>query len=312
MEPNRLEDSTLKIFEESYIASDKELAKTDSAPLSPQLKQACRAPDGTYLPILIRFAIRAGGEGVQNIADLYSVTFAQLLRSQAKDTLNTDLLDQACKLCVDTYWKSGYRTLPYALVEYDRRVLLTKLLNAGILIPADEIRNRISGEPKQLRFFHDSMQSFLTARGLYVSCQDNDDWSVLQRAAGEPKFIMAQSDLFLGEGSELFQMCIYIFTPLDKLLNTLRAHLYTWSEKHDGDLRKNEVISSVPEELENELKTLVGPSDGAGAALKRAIPLCFTPDVEHSLRNAAVLYSKIARLLWPFITSVTESKDVAA
>ncbi len=49
---------------------------------------------------------------------------------------------------------------------------------------------------------------------------------IIRRLKGAPTpIVRAQSDLMPGGGSELFQMCLQVFLPKDKLLDVLRTHL---------------------------------------------------------------------------------------
>ena len=81
---------------------------------------------------------------------------------------------------------------------------LRRLLDAGLLVSADA---RPGPVPTHVRFFHDSMQSYLTARALYARYASQARWDCLWRAAGEPGFAREQSDLMTEAGSELFDEC---------------------------------------------------------------------------------------------------------
>src|SRR5262249_1180356 len=165
LEPRRLDDTTLDDFVNNYAQADADTLHRPPAPLSPQLRDACKGEGGTYLQILVRLAVRYSARGDTTVADLYRRPFAGPLRAPEGEQTSDALLDTSSQLCLDTYWKDGYRKLPYADAPATRKALLRKLLDAGIVVPAN--RGAPPGEePTEVQFFHDSMQSYLTAIGL--------------------------------------------------------------------------------------------------------------------------------------------------
>ena len=111
-------------------------------------------------------SLRAPGADVQarrrEGEDLYEEVCHRLLRIGGE---SQEVIERASALCVATYWKTGDRTLPFARAAEEQRALLKTLLNAGLLIEADS-RVVSPSSPIEVRFFHDSMQTYLTARGL--------------------------------------------------------------------------------------------------------------------------------------------------
>jgi hypothetical protein len=182
LEPRRLDDTTLPAFVTNYAKADAKVLNRPPTALSPQLQSACRGGDGTYLQILVRLAVRFSGDGDTTVADLYRRTFTGLLRASQSEQASADLLDEAGKVSVETYWSNGYRKLAYAQAPAARKVVLGKLLAANILMPA--ARERPGEDPREVQFFHDSMQSYLTAVGLFKKHGDEEDWGFLFSLAG--------------------------------------------------------------------------------------------------------------------------------
>src|SRR5262249_39731330 len=130
-------------------------------------------------------------------------------------------LAEAGQWCLETYWKDGRRKL-----LYEGTPLQQQLLSAGILVAADA-RTAPNAPPHEVQFFHDSMQSYLTAHGL--ASQDQKGYAELPRpvddpttqtwdrsrvllwAAANPKFAGAWTDSFRTGGTELFKMCLATF-----------------------------------------------------------------------------------------------------
>jgi hypothetical protein len=294
VEPLRLNRDTLSLFVSAY--SSKDARHGDHRAIEPKTLDACRASDGTYSPILVRFALRFGGSGVDNIADLYRAAFAQLLQAklEATDDAKGQLFDDVCDLCVNTYWRDQIRALAFSDTTKERRSVLRQLLQADIVL-ATEAETR-GTEPKEVRFFHDSMQSFLTARGLFRS---DHSWDALFRAAGAPGFVEAQSDLLTSKGSELFQMCVAVYSPKEKLRKCLCDHIGRWSEKHGDDLTRNNVIQNLPNEILDHPSWKDQPEEGIRTTLLNAVQLCITVDEENrDARNISFLYGGIAPIVW--------------
>src|SRR5262249_15457542 len=136
-EPYRLEDATLDAFVQHYKGE----------PLPDALRAACRDQHGTYLPLLVRMAMTLRETSTQvELADI----FHNYLRRQF------DGLPEAARWCLDTYWKNGLRRQRFGGTK-----LQQGLLDAGILVPAD-----VAKPPQEVQFFHDSIQTYLTAVGL--------------------------------------------------------------------------------------------------------------------------------------------------
>jgi hypothetical protein len=147
-----------------------------------------------------------------------------------------------------------------------------------------------------VRFFHDSMQSYLTARALYARHASQARWDCLWRAAGEPGFAREQSDLLTETGSELFQMCSYVFGYDARLRAELGRQLELCAEANDGKLHKDGILEAVPEELREPLRR-TGRELAPGPLLREASRVCQAhPDGEALFQ----LYARIAPLAWPW------------
>jgi hypothetical protein len=185
-------------------------------------------------------------------------------------------IDTAAKLCVDTYWEDGSRTLDYAGVLGERRTKLGALLSASILVPAEGNK----ADPRKVRFFHDSMQSYLTALGLYHQAR----WDAFKGAAG-------RVDL-RDQHAELFDMCLQVFHPETKIKLTLRGDLYLWAGSPAlKRLSLDEIEKCVPPFVLAVLAAEVTNDTSPSALLRAAADECAK---KTSLGVLADLYAKIA------------------
>jgi hypothetical protein len=298
VEPRRLDQETLGRFIAAY-------APGNTGTLSEDMLRACRGSDGTYLPILVRLALLFGGApGVYGIAALYEAAFRGLLRQQGTITGAEDsqLLEWTGKLCLRTYWANGIRALRYR--NAPEQETMQKLLQAGVLVPDDP--NLKPGQvPSQVRFFHDSMQSYLTARGLFAQEHAAAAWDLLWRAAADPRFANARSEFVSGAASELFQMCLQVFGPEEKLRRELRRQLLEWAYLHDDDLKKRDIVSAVPESSQPHLEDLLhsGAELSPRSVLQEAVATCF-----EELDSLGLLYMRMAQLLWPLHQPAEEAE----
>lgn len=289
VEPERLDEQTLGLFISAY-------APEGNAGLSEELEQACREPGGTYLPILVRLALLLDGRsGMSTVAELYDEAFRALLRRQGgiAGQEDVELLAWAGEFCLRTYWANGIRSLRYRNAPEQER--MRKLLNAGVLV-ADDVNPRPGQVPSQVRFFHDSMQSYLTARGLFMREHAAATWDLLWRTAADPLFATAQSEFVSGAGSELFQLCLQVFGPEEKLRRELTRQLLEWARLHDDALTKRAILDALPEEVLPRFRLRV-PSSAElppGGLLRLATEAC-----EANLRDLGSFYVRIAQLVWP-------------
>ena len=211
VEPRRLNDATLATFVAKYRPGDPTLSEA--------LKAVCRGPDLSYSPILVHLALQAGDDSVDSVAGLYRSAFHRLLRAERSE--GEKLLKETAAHCVATYWADGYTFLAFDRLP---RSLRETLLAAGILVPingrdgpGDDNRNG-PGDAVDVRFFHDSMLTYLTAFGLF---QEADPWPHLFRAAGDPQFSTDRLDLVVAGAPALFQMCLSVFRPINRLRDRL-------------------------------------------------------------------------------------------
>jgi hypothetical protein len=293
VEPRRLDEATL----------DKFVAHYGGRELPEPLKAACRGPDG-YLPILVRMAMTLGADdkvGV-SVADVYFRYFLRLFEAQIPEREErARWLEEVSRWCLETYWKDSLRRIRYS----EGSQLQEKLRKAGILVPADNMT-----PPNEVQFFHDSMQSYLTAYGLAL--QDKEGYSQLPRpvddpttkpwdrsrvllwAAGYPKFVRAGADLLQTGGTELFQMCLATFATKEGMRRWLRDELLKWAKDHKGNLRQKDVLAAIPPQLNYQTRDTHG-----ARILTRAAAACFDADQQsNSLAMLGALYAGIAPLVY--------------
>ncbi|WP_329733720.1 hypothetical protein [Archangium sp.] len=288
VEPKRLDAAGLERFQAAYPGPDGK-----PVPLSESLLRICRgrAADGSYVPILVRLALRFGAGGVDSVINLYRAVFAGLLKKAPDDAETSELLGFAEALCLGSYWQHRSRLIVFR--DSPDEAKLRMLLDAGLLVAADA---RPGPVPTHVRFFHDSMQSYLTARALYAQYAAQERWDCLWRAAGEPGFAREQSDLMTEAGSELFQMCSYVFGHDARLKAELLRHLEQCAGANDERLNKEGILAAVPEELRPALRKS-GRVMSPGMLLSEASRVCGEHTDGESL---FVLYARIAPLAWPW------------
>jgi hypothetical protein len=293
-EPLRLDEALLGLFVKHYGGTE----------LAGPVKDACRGPDGTYLPILVRMAMtikHTGSDGV-SVADFYRSYFLKLLEAQfPNDKDRLAQLDETSRWCLETYWRDGERRRRYEGTDLQQR-----LRQAGMLIASDNLE-----PPKEVQFFHDSMQSYLTAFGLLV--QDGESYAKLPRAVDDPtdkpwnrervllwaaaneKFAPPQADLLQTGGTELLQMYLATFTPKGGLRQWLHDELGKWAEAHEEDLRRRDVVKVIPDPVRGQVEKI----RGVAKLLTKAADDCFASDERgKSVELLGRLYAGIATLIY--------------
>ncbi len=272
LQPHRLTDENVDAFADNY----------NKPTLQEPLRSVCRDRYGTYQPNLVRFALTVEDARVHSIADLYERVFQQLFVAKGIDHIGR--LEQALTLCRETYWRNGIRTLNN---PRDDASIEDQLLRAGVLVPADD-----RDPPRELRFVHDSMQSYLSAKAL---SQDEDRYEQLFRAATAPEFSRTASDLTTSGMSELFEMCLETYRPLAELRDMLEARILAWRDEYAEDIRKRDVVRSVPEVFREELLRV----RNSERVITRAVELCATADNNsQAVVNLGYLYSEMAKLVY--------------
>jgi hypothetical protein len=240
LDPLPLNDATLPIFLDGY--------RCDGLPNN--LRNACASRDGSYSAILVRMAISLSSrsEEAASLADLYREYFLESFSRGAKRA-RFSILDEASHWCVESYWRRGERTL-----LFDGSELQERLLAAGLLIPAGTL---VQGSPSAVRFFHDSMQSFLAASGLlahdqrgYSALRTGDDppWDrgrVMIRAAADARFRNGKSDVLGIGGSELFEMLVAVFGPHVELREWFFGEVVRWSLSYNDEIRRKDARAAL-------------------------------------------------------------------
>jgi hypothetical protein len=240
------------------------------------------------LPVLVRLALLVKGS-TSTVAELYDAAASSLL---GRGSVANESLDWASALCVRTYWRSGIRTLRYRNSADEPK--LQTLLQCGLLVPVAE--GSPLRVPDQVKFFHDSMQAYLTARGLFLLSESAPSWGdVLLRAAGNPLFL-EQTDA--GAGSELFAMCTATFGQQERLADELRSGILTICARLSLELSARMVGNWFParirEDIADQLKT-----QAPHAALVSGLAKC------NELDSLCVVFARMAADLWSY-----ESKDL--
>jgi ABC-type branched-subunit amino acid transport system substrate-binding protein len=303
-EPSRLDESTIGGFVHAYSDLDHQAPRDRSLdPLMQTIRTACRAEDGTFLPILVRLALLVNRTDISGVADLYRETVRMLLDHPMTRGDEHNLVRAAGSLCIDTFWRRGMRLMAYADCDTETKVVMKQLLSAGLLVQVDSATVRISGaEPRAVKFFHDSVQSYLTARAL----ANQGGLEYLRRAAGDKLFLEARDRTRGTWRSELFEMCEEIMVDRRQLADFLASDLKSWARAYDGELVKNRVIEVLPESFRVEIQHQVVEAAGAGAWLSVAVESCQQRYVtlegrELALKTLVGLYETVAPIVWPRI-----------
>jgi hypothetical protein len=90
-------------------------------------------------------------------------------------------------------------------------------------------------------------------------------------------------------------MCLATFTPNDELCEWLRKELHRWAEIPEENLRRRDVLQSIPSDVLQQVKF----TKGVGSLLSKAADVCFTADQQrHSVELVSRLYAGIALLVY--------------
>ncbi len=267
--PLCLDDETIENFEQAYFEDE----QTPGQSLTDEVRLACRSREGTYLPILIRLAILAGGNA-KSIPEIYNAAFYALVVRSVPDARERDLLRETSQLCLQNYWVNEYQTIPLPSLAPNQRALVEQLLQAGVLVELESVpqlgaRAGRVGSLGEVDFFHDSMRSYLTAMGLSAE----EKWDALKRAAADEPFRSAKADFLIEDVSELFQMCLFVFRPVGQLRATLVAGLEDWVEQNGRYLSRRHLDWVLPDEIGQQLDLAIDslpPPDALSKAIELA------------------------------------------
>lgn len=156
-----------------------------------------------------------------------------------------------------------------------------------MVLLAGQLGKRRSDPLAEVRFFHDSMQSFLTAEALFCSSQPGFGWDALLEAAGAPRFV--------NSGSELFQMCLQTYGPIDELQKRLANQMVESARLYYRSLTVDTVTNAVPAFIEQHLADDASPRE----VLLRAVDLCFQFDEANaSSEMLGLLFAALAPVIW--------------
>jgi hypothetical protein len=297
-EPQRLGDSSVDAFTRHY----------GGRALEPSVREWCRSPDDTYVPLLVRMALDSGAamDGDGSAATIFrNYVLRMFERKFAGERNLLTEFESAAAWCVETYWKDGRRVRNYTGSGIER-----ELLDAGILVALDNVY-----PPKEVRFFHDSMQSFLTAVGLH-SCDKqgystlakiNTGWGelpwnrerVMLRSAAHRLFCEGAAEGRSGQ-SELYQMLVAVFSPRDELRDWLKECLKRLASKHADNLRRRDVMRAIPADI----STNVGGPAGTREVLLAAIDVAYRADLENSsTAMLGAVFGNLAPVIYELETS---------
>jgi ABC-type branched-subunit amino acid transport system substrate-binding protein len=305
--PLRLTDLTLRAFIKTYDAA--RLISSSTGTISENLREACRGEDGKYLQILVRLALLVPASNVSTVTDLYREALRHLLSKGNLPERIEGLLKESADICLKTYWLNGQRILFYADAPAEMKETLGRLITAGVVTPIYGSVQAIGAEPLYVKFFHDSIQTFLTARGL-LTC---DDPKALQRAAGNEMFlerVPGKSGIYR---AELFDMCVALNRRNLAFARQLLTGLVEWAEEFDGELAKNRILEVLSVSTRSAIDSQFRNDLGAGATLRAAAAFIVqgTVDAQYNMppglsednlwevmRELGNLYKVVAPVAW--------------
>ena len=202
--PRLLSEGNLEAFVRAYIGT---------LPVAPFRERAAalRGVGNTYLPVLVRFAIHAYVQGFASatltIRDVYERTMRELLDGQfpGKDDPAAagerqrrvdEAIERLMDLCRRSHWEAGRPYLEFQRAAADDRQVLALGLRSGLLVDAGA--GLAAREPVSVRFFHDSIRSYLVARWAVHAYEPRGDWrpliDFLEAVAMRPGF--RESEIF--------------------------------------------------------------------------------------------------------------------
>jgi hypothetical protein len=326
VEPQRLTDKTLDNFLAAYTGGTQGEPQAGATPgpegppapvngaVRASLKNRLRyfrGFDGNYVPLLVRLAMLTDDDSGGSISDVYDSCFERLLRNhKIVATSDRDELDRAAQdLSMTTYVENHQRIFSTNRDDAKESAAIATLLTCGVLVSADP-STRLGAAPRAVRFFHDSMQSYLAAKALGRKAR----WDILPRAAGDERFRRDRSDILGRSGSELFFMCVLGFGTANEVADYLRNELTAWATRHAHAFSADQITSAIPEVLRNT-DAYAGPEGrdvasylDAMIALAEHIPASPPGDdspapqpsefVRRQRDYLAALYSTLAASVW--------------
>jgi hypothetical protein len=140
-----------------------------------------------------------------------------------------------------------------------------------------------------VRFFHDSVQSYLTA--VAIGRQD-DRMKLVDEAAANPRFSRERGQAGIHAMPELFEMCLHTFLSDSAGREKLRSRILDWRHSFAGAFSRDWVVEQC---RRLGVKLQSGLNASGGAALEEAITAC---DAHDDIRVLGGLYASVAQALW--------------
>ena len=279
--PERLNDDGLDAFVKTY-SNTKDVARE-------AITRTCKAPDGTYVPLLVRLALLAGPEAtLVQTSDVYREALRRLLKDQHSPN---EIIDQIAKLCAESTIPHRDGTLSYAEAHTQDKELLGVLKHAGILLPVEPHRlDRDTPEPRALRFLHENVHAYLTARGIAI----RKDWQRLDSFVAHRRLTDAVATF---DEADVYSLCIQLVSDRDQgaLIDSMKTKLKAWARDYREVLSLQDVYSGLDDKLD-AVQSALGSNEGAGRAIVVALG-CFQKDKDArtELRLVSRLYRSVAR-----------------
>lgn len=198
--PQKLDDETVKAFEQAYLGDGKQLAE--------HVRRICRSSNGEYLPILIKLAVIANKERIDDISALYQKAAEMLLKSEERGDY-IEVLDSIASLCGATYAQTGSREI---WKTAGNKELIDMLASCGLLLPITN-NDTLQVAPRTYRFFHDSIQTYFTACWFLKPelLQPDKVRALFRDFVIKDIYQKDKADIIFRNGSELFQMAVLTF-----------------------------------------------------------------------------------------------------
>lgn len=319
VEPAALDDTSLSRFLNAYL-KPKTVAESGEALAqpSPSLEAmrlrmlSYRGTDGSYLPLIVRLAMLVDASPNETLCSLYDGTVARLLMPAGGGEREQGALKKTAReLARTTYWTARMRVFPAERTDPTETDTIGRFVQCGLLVGAGtRPRRGAAFRSRQVRFFHDSMQSYLAAKALAL----DGDRSVLVTAATTPAFRAAQSELLGSLGPEMFQMCVLTFDEREPLEPWFEGELQSWAQRAEDawNSRREMLIElaalqiAIPEDVSNAVAATFEAPPNAIEFLRRLIE--YRPNSGFFAERRDYLACAYATLAPSFVPAVDAAK----
>lgn len=301
VEPLPLSAASLNAFIEHYAPG---MSATRPAEIE-RLLEFCRVPGGDYLPILVRISLIIGSDAsaaaVSSVTDLYQNALRRLLSDPSESVTDT-AIDEAADLALRMWWDKRSRTTPFAHSDAQSKILLRRLLTAGVMIPASvNGPQSLHSEATSVGFFHDSVLYYLCARSLALK----DDASVMALTITRHQ---EEASTTGTERPEVFEFFVHMFQQRSTLITQATADLARLQSLAGQHLSEAMIMDPLPAESRDLIRHQASDLS-ASALLTAAIALLSAPQKTDEL---FALYQSVIAANWRVVEQSSLERSAVA